>query len=263
MWATGVLVAIGGYQLLLAQGRSPINLVFISVLLAVLAGASLIRPSVGAATLLILGVLLALPPPMEWLSLVLPPGNYKGDLRWIGSLTVFVVGLITAIWRRPPTRRPDGTLVVASRLVNWLALLCAVGGPVIGWAVFAALTPGDLFGRDAMVGLIGTAVGLFGLVLFSGYSAFHVLTRAPGRAAILAVAYPLGLGPLVMSAPLWVAPRVPVPEAIVENRLADGRLVSASHASPAGPPVYAIDGRADTAWNAGTHPPSVDRDRPW
>lgn len=47
-----------------------------------------------------------------------------------------------------------------------------------------------------------------------------------------------------------------VAEGVVENRLADGRLVRASLASPLGPPAYALDGRTDTAWNSGSFAPA-------
>lgn len=253
MWATCALVSIGGYQLLVGQQHPPINLVLILVLLGLLATTSLIRPSLGMLTLLGLGLLLAFPLPVEWLQSMWPPA---GAIRGVGGMTVLVVALVTAIWRRPPSRRPDGTSVVASRLVNWVALLCAVGGPVIGWAAFFAFTRGDLFGRDAIVGMVGLAVGLFGLVLFSGYSAFHVLTGRPGQAAILAVAYPALLLALALAGPRWVVSRPPLADAITENRLADGRLVRASRASPDEPPAKALDRRVDTAWNAATHAPA-------
>jgi hypothetical protein len=252
-WALCALITIGGYQLLLAPGRSYFNLVFVLVLLGLLAGTSLIRPSLGALTLVALGVLLAWPLPVEWLRSTWPSGAYKQDLSWIGGMTVLVVGLVTAIWQRPPSRRPDGTSVVASRLVNWIALLCTVGGPIIGLVAFVAFARGDIYMRPAVLGL---AVGLFGLILFSGYSAFHVLLGRPERAVILAVVYPALLLILVSAAPHWVVPRSPVPEAIVESRLPDGRLLMASRASPAGPPAYALDGRPDTAWNAGTYAPA-------
>jgi hypothetical protein len=247
------LVTIGGYQVLLAPGRSYINLGFILVLLGLLAGTSLIRPSLGALTLVALGVLLAWPLPVEWLRSTWPSGSYKQDLSWIGGLTVLVVAVVTAIWRRPPTRRQDGTTVVASRLVPWLTLLCVIGGPVIGWVAFTTFSPGDIYMRPAVLGL---AVGLFGLLLFSGYSAFNVLTGRPGRAVILAFAYPAALLILVSAGPHWVIPRSPEPDVVVENALADGRLVMASRASPDSPPAYALDGREDTAWNAATHAPA-------
>lgn len=247
MWAICALVAIGGYQLLVVPGPSSIDRLVIVVLLGLLAGTTLIRPFIGVLILLTLGVLLAFPLPVEWLQSMWPPA---GALRGIGGMTTFVVALVMAIWRRPPTRRPDGTLVVASRLVNWVALLCAVGGPVIGWYAFFTFTPGDKYGWLLFYGL---AVGLFGLVLFSAYSAFYVLTVRPGQAALLAVAYPALLLVLATAGPHWVVPRPPVAEAIVESRLTDGRLVRASRASPVGPPGYAVDGRADSAWNAGTH----------
>jgi hypothetical protein len=254
MWSTCTVITIGGYQLL-AQGRSPINVVFILILLGLLAGTSLIGPSVGMLTLLTLGVLLAWPLPIGWLLSILPPdlSAASHDVNWIGGLTVLLVALVVAIWRRPPPRRPDGTSIVATRLVNWLALLCVVGGPVVGFAAFEALTPGDIYGRLLVLGL---AVGLFGLALSGGYSAFLVLTGRPGQAAILAVAYPVLLLSLALMGPRWTTTRPPMAEVIVETTLDDGRLVRASRASPAGPPAYALDGRADSAWNAGTFAPA-------
>lgn len=47
----------------------------------------------------------------------------------------------------------------------------------------------------------------------------------------------------------------PRPSAVpVESRLADGRIIRASGATPAGPPSRAFDGLPDTGWNAGTFP---------
>lgn len=255
VWSTCAVITVGGYQLLLAQGRSPINVVFILVLLGLLATTSVIGPTVGMLSLVTLGVLLAWPLPIGWLLSILPPdlSAASRDVSWIGGLTVLIVALAMAIWRRPPPRRPDGTSIVATRLVNWLALLCTVGGPIVGLAAFEAFTPGDIYGRLLVLGL---AVGLFGIVLFSGYSAFHVLTGRPGQAAILAVAYPALLLGLALVGPRWTTTRPPMAEVIVETTLDDGGLIRASRASPVGPPAYALDGRADTAWNAGWFAPA-------
>ena len=52
-----------------------------------------------------------------------------------------------------------------------------------------------------------------------------------------------------------IATPQPRPSAVpVENRLADGRIIRASGATPAAPPSRAFDGQADTGWNAGTFP---------
>ncbi len=47
----------------------------------------------------------------------------------------------------------------------------------------------------------------------------------------------------------------PAPSAVpVENRLADGRVIRASSATPAGPPTGPFDGNLDTTWNSGGFP---------
>ena len=51
-------------------------------------------------------------------------------------------------------------------------------------------------------------------------------------------------------------PPTALPGAILQVDTRDGRVVSASSETPAGPPDGAIDGRIDFTWNAGRHPPA-------
>jgi len=250
LWAAGVLAAIAVYQLREPNGSfSYINLSLCLIATGFLAGTYLIRPSIGALMLLVLGLLLAWPLPAGWLRSLDLFAATGDTVRPVGAATFLVVALVMAIWRRPPTRNPDGTSVGASRLVNRVVLLCVVGGPVIQLVAFVAW---NYYSSPFFIGL---AIGLFGLLLFAGYSAFHDVIGRPRPAAILAVAYPAMLLALALLGPGWVVATPSVAEG-VENRLADGRVVRASLASPLGPPAYALDGRADTAWNAATHAPA-------
>lgn len=262
MWATCALLTIGGYQLLLAQGRSPFNVVFIVVLLGILAWTSLLKPPARAIALLTLGLVLAWQLPIYWLLTLLPPDLARAgkDFAWIGGLTVLIVTLVTAIWRRPPTRRPDGSVVLESRLINWIALMCAVGGPIIGWAVYSEFARGDIYMRPLFIGL---AVGLYGLLLMSAYAVLTIIAR-PRAAAILALLYPVLLV-AAAHAPRWAVAIRSEPVAIVEDVSMDGRSLRASGRSLDHAPAYAFDGRTDTAWNAGRSAPAwieVDLGKP-
>ena len=254
LWATCALLTIGGYLLLLSQGRSLINVAFIVVVLGFLAVTYLIGPTVGASSLLILGLLLAWRLPVGWLASLLPAdiALQAHDVAWIAGLTVLIVALVMGISRRPPTRRPDGTAIVETQLVYWGALLCTVGGPLFVAATFGASSK-DLYLRPAVYGL---PIGLFGLVLFSGYAALHAVFGRARTAAILGVLYPAILIWFGLYGPSWVTPRAIAPDVIVESRLPDGRVVRASEASPDQMPANAFDGRPDTAWNAARHPPA-------
>lgn len=253
-WATCAVLTIGGYVLLLAPGRSNINVLFILALLGVLAGAFRFGSSLGALSLVTLGGLLALQLPVEWLVAPLPVdiARQAHDVGWIGALTILIVALVMAIRQRPPTRLSDGTSVLESRLVTWIALLCVVGGPAFTVVTFGA-SSNDLSLRPAVFGL---PVGLFGVVLFSGYWAFHTVSGRPRTAAILALAYPALLVAAANGSHWVVSTPAPQPAAVVENILPDGRVVRASAASPGQLPANALDGRANTAWHAARHPPA-------
>jgi hypothetical protein len=181
-------LAIGAYQLLLRPINSPIDLVFIGVLLGLVAGASLLSRSVLALVVLTIGVLMAWRGFVGWL--VLWPADIavnRSDLAWIVVLTLLIVALVFAVRWRPPTRSPNGTVVLESRIVNWVALLCVLGGPVLGLVALMAFAPGDRYLRPLVLGL---AVGVYGLLLLAGYSAFYAVTHRPQSAAILAAVYP-------------------------------------------------------------------------
>jgi hypothetical protein len=249
VWSTCALLTIGGYQVLLSHGRSPLNLVFILLLLGAIAGTYRIRTSIGALSLLIVGMLFAWPLSISWLLSVVPSDLARagGDLRWIGALTVLVIGVIVAIWQRPPVRGPAEATVLETRLVNWISVLLVVSGPVIGWLVFTSFAKGDIYMRPAV---IGGAVGIYGLLLFSAYSAISSIISRPRAAAIMAVTYPLLLVLVATLGASLVDSLRQVPSVVVEAVAVDGRLVRASGASPAQVPASALDGREETAWNA-------------
>jgi len=221
------------------------------------------RGSIWALSLLVLGVLFAWPLPTGWFRSMFPGVRPFGhDPNVVAGVAVFLVALLWAIWRRPPTRHPDGTPIAASRLVNWLVVTCSVGGPLVGWYLYDAFSPGDIYMRPVVFG-VGAA--LFSLLVFIGYAAFHVLVRRPGRAALLAVVYPATLVLAATIGPRWVTSRPPVPDTIVHSALPNGRLVKSSTALPELPPSNAFDGRADTVWGSGGFAPAwieIDLGRP-
>jgi MFS family permease len=248
LWGACVLAA-----LVIAQFRGTFSYINLSVCLVVggfVAGTYLIRPSIGALILLVLGLVLAWPLPSGWLRSVRPDlFATAGDLQTVGAVTLFFGAMVTAIWRRPLTRTPSGAPVVASELVYRIVLLCVVGGPLIQVVAFAAW---NYYSSPFFLGL---AIALFGLLLFIAYSAFYEVIRRPNPAAIVAFTYPAMLLALALVGPTWVVTSRPVAEG-VEDMLVDGRVIRASVASPLGPPAYAMDDRTDTAWNAGQFAPA-------
>ena len=250
-WLACALISLGAYELWRGGLGTAQDRAFVVAVVALIAGASTIGPRIGALVLLALGLLLALRFPIGWLLMILPSDLRPMNAAVVAPMTVLITGVLMAIRRRPPGRNVDGSPVLASRLINWIALVCVAGGPVLGWVAFERFAPGDIYLRPFVAGL---AIGLYGLFLLIGYAAFYVLVRRPGTAAILAAVFPLLLL-FALSAPDRSALPQPTPEAIVGYRLADGRLVRASRAGTGTPPELAFDGRADTAWGAGTFAP--------
>lgn len=252
-WLACALISLGAHELWRGGLGTVLDRAFVVAVVALMAGASVVGPRIGALVLLALGLLLALRFPIGWLLMILPSDLRPMNAAVVAPMTVLITGVLMAIQRRPPGRNVDGSPVLASRLINWIALVCVAGGPLLGWFAFVRFAPGDIYLRPLVAGL---GIGLYGLFLLGGYSAFYILVRRPGTAAVLAALYPVVLliAISVVSAQPW-RPTPPRPE-IVEQRLADGRLVSASSAGTGTPPDRALDGRADTAWGAGTFAPA-------
>jgi hypothetical protein len=91
-----------------------------------------------------------------------------------------------AVWRRPRARTADGAIARRTLTVRYGALLCLVGGPIVGFVAWFALAPGDVYGGPLGLGVL---VGLFGLLTFTGHAAFDGLLGRPNLSATMAPLY--------------------------------------------------------------------------
>ena len=191
-----------------------LGVLLVAGILGIVAGTSRVRSEVVRLLALQATLVLVWPPTKHLLAVFLPAGLLSisggawsaqvpgcaacSDLLkamaapggWLvtASVVAVIAALPLSFWRRPPGRDDAGKPILLGRLIPLASALCVVGGPIGGLFAWLGLSNGDVYGSAFMIGIL---VALFGVLLYTGYSAFYSLVARTAPAAGLAAAYAL------------------------------------------------------------------------
>jgi hypothetical protein len=191
----GILFWFGVHVVVPATADRPVTIVWFGVVVGAIGLLVLASPRAAIVALLVLAPGWRLTEP--WLQGVVRPwfgaagGTLVGGADVIETYTpllVLAASFALAVWLRPPGRTPDGGRVLATRVVNRVALPAILLGPPLGLVAWLGFAPGDVYGRPLSVGLL---VGGAGLLTFIGYAGMYRLASRPGVAAALGAAWAL------------------------------------------------------------------------